>query len=93
MPLTRPELTSLKVFYSEDMVSDSGVQASPSDRKPKVVSQALLATHWPIELIAPEPAAVSDVCRVHDPAFVDGDDLPAIAEASEETERIGEAAR
>jgi hypothetical protein len=29
----------------------------------------------------------------HDPALVDGDDLPAIAEASEEPERIGEAAR
>lgn len=62
---------TLKVFYSEDMVSDSGVRTSPSDRKPKVVSEALLATGWPIELIAPEPSAVSDVCRVHDPDFVD----------------------
>lgn len=66
-----PVMRSLKVFYSEDMVSDSGVRASPSDRKPKVVSEALLATHWPVELVAPEPTAISDVCRVHDPAFVD----------------------
>jgi acetoin utilization deacetylase AcuC-like enzyme len=64
-------LESLKVFYSEDMVSDSGVRASPSDRKPKAVSDALLRRRWPIELVAPEPTAVSDVCRVHDPAFVD----------------------
>jgi acetoin utilization deacetylase AcuC-like enzyme len=68
---TRRALESLKVFYSEDMVSDSGVRASPSDRKPKAVSEALLQQRWPIELVAPEPAAVSDVCRVHDPAFVD----------------------
>jgi acetoin utilization deacetylase AcuC-like enzyme len=64
-------LQSLKVFYSEDMVSDSGVRSSPSDRKPKVVSEALLGTRWPIELVAPEPTAISDVYRVHDPAFVD----------------------
>jgi acetoin utilization deacetylase AcuC-like enzyme len=64
-------LQSLKVFYSEDMVSDSGVSGSPSDRKPKAVSDALRASHWPIELVAPEPTAISDVCRVHDPAFVD----------------------
>lgn len=66
-----PSPQSLKVFYSEDMVSDSGVRASPSDRKPKIVSQALQHTGWPLELIAPEPSAVSDVCRVHDPAFVE----------------------
>lgn len=64
-------LQSLKVFYSEDMVSDSGVRTSPSDRKPKAVSDALRASSWPIELVAPEPTAISDVCRVHDPAFVD----------------------
>lgn len=67
----QPAPRSLKVFYSEDMVSDSGVLVSPSDRKPKLVSEALLGTRWPIELVAPEPSAVSDVCRVHDPAFVD----------------------
>lgn len=71
MSRTAASLTSLKVFYSEDMVSDSGVRASPSDRKPKIVSQALLETAWPLELVAPEPTAVNDVCRVHDPAFVD----------------------
>jgi acetoin utilization deacetylase AcuC-like enzyme len=67
----QPTPGTLKVFYSEDMVSDSGVRASPSDRKPKIVSEALLRTRWPVELVAPEPTAISDVCRVHDPSFVD----------------------
>lgn len=63
--------SSLKVFYSDDMVSDSGVTTSPSDRKPKLVSDALLGKPWPIELVAPEPTTVADVCRVHDPGLVD----------------------
>jgi acetoin utilization deacetylase AcuC-like enzyme len=67
----RPELTSLKVLYSADMVSDSGVKASPSDRKPRAVSEALQGAGWPIELIAPQPTAIADICRVHDPSFVD----------------------
>jgi acetoin utilization deacetylase AcuC-like enzyme len=65
-------LHSLKVFYSEDMVSDAGgARVSPSDRKPKLVSEALLRTRWPIELVPPEPTPISAVCRVHDAAFVD----------------------
>ncbi len=60
----------LKVFYSPDMVSDAEQRRSPSDHKPRVVSQALLQKSWPIELIAPEPSALSDICRVHDPTFV-----------------------
>lgn len=71
MALSQMTLRTLKVFYSEDMVSDARAVVSPSDRKPKVVSEALQATRWPIELVAPEPTAISDVCRVHDPAFVD----------------------
>lgn len=71
MPGSRPPLHSLKVFYSEDMVSEAMTQISPSDRKPKIVAEALLATGWPIEMVAPEPSAISDVCRVHDQSFVD----------------------
>ena len=71
MTAVRPRLECLKVFYSEDMVSDAGRGRSPSDRKPKVIAEALARTKWPIQLVAPEPAAISDVCRVHDPAFVD----------------------
>ena len=67
---SRP-LQTLKVLYSEDMVSDSMVRASPSDRKPKAVSEALLRARWPIQLVAPEPSAIHDVCKVHEPSFVD----------------------
>lgn len=71
MTSQRAPLTSLKVLYSVDMVSDAGVRASPSDRKPRAVSEALGHVGWPIELVAPRPAAIADVCRVHDPRFVD----------------------
>lgn len=71
MTTARPALSSLKVFYSEDMVSDSGVKLSPSDRKPKIVSEALLQTGWPVELVRPEPTSIEDLCRVHDADFVD----------------------
>src|SRR5690606_5817081 len=63
--------TSLKVVYSSDMVSDAGRYTSPSDRKPMVVAEALLATDWLIEMIAPEPAALADLSKVHDPQFVE----------------------
>lgn len=64
-------LHALKVLYSEDMVSDSMVSVSPSDRKPKLVWQALLSAGFPVEIVAPQPIAVADVCQVHDPTFVD----------------------
>src|SRR4051812_18089220 len=53
-----------------DLVSDSGTRGSPSDRKPKALAEALLASGWPVELIAPEPMAVDHLFRVHDPSYV-----------------------
>lgn len=67
----RPKPTTLKVAYSLDMVSDAGRRGAPSDKKPLAVSQALLETSWPIELIRPEPTSIADLCRVHDQAFVE----------------------
>ena len=61
---------SLKVFYSDQMVSDAGSSFSPSDRKPRHVSRALGLKSWPIELVAPKPAALHDICRVHEASFV-----------------------
>lgn len=63
-------LASLKVFYSQDMVSESGRRVSPSDRKPREVADALLRRPWPIELIAPEPTPVADICRIHHEDYV-----------------------
>lgn len=62
---------ALRVFYSLDLVSDSGKAGSPSDRKPREVAEALIATGWPLELVAPEPVAIADICRVHDATFVE----------------------
>ncbi|HYQ41552.1 MAG TPA: hypothetical protein VER11_06285 [Polyangiaceae bacterium] len=64
-------LDTLKVFYSQDMVSESGRRISPSDRKPRDVAEALERKGWPIELIAPEPASVADICRIHDVRYVE----------------------
>jgi len=60
----------LQVLYSSDMVSDSGVRTSPSDRKPREVAEALLKTAWPIQLTPPQPVTFEDLCRVHDADFV-----------------------
>lgn len=68
----QPRLASLKVLYSADMVSDAGVKASPSDRKPRAVSEALQGAGWPVELVAPHPTTIADICKVHEPSFVDG---------------------
>jgi acetoin utilization deacetylase AcuC-like enzyme len=65
------QLGTLKVLYSEDMVSDSGVYASPSDKKPRAVAAALACTTWPIELVAPEPTSVENLSKVHDLSFVE----------------------
>lgn len=62
--------TRIQVFYSLEMVSDSGRQLSPSDHKPKDVAEALARTPWPLDLVAPEPSTREDLCRVHDPHFV-----------------------
>lgn len=67
----RPEPLTLKVLYSEDMVSDSGSRASPSDKKPRAVAEALAGRGWPIEFIAPEPTTVADLSKVHDLTFIE----------------------
>lgn len=67
--MTHP-LASLKAFYSPRMVADAERLASPSDRKPREVSQVVSRTPWPVDLVAPEPISVADICRVHDSRFV-----------------------
>lgn len=66
-----PTLTSLKTVYSIDMVADSGRASSPSAGKPRFVAEALQATGWPLEIVAPEPIPVETLHRVHDRQFVD----------------------
>ena len=61
---------TLKVLYSTDMVSNAGRGISPSDRKPLEVSSALGRTSWPVEIVAPEPSTLDDICRVHEARFV-----------------------
>jgi acetoin utilization deacetylase AcuC-like enzyme len=60
----------LQVFYSTEMVSDSGRMLSPSDHKPRDVAEAITRTPWPVDLVPPQPSTLEDLCRVHDPSFV-----------------------
>lgn len=72
MPFPEMPLTTIKVVYSTDMVSDSLRPLSPSARKPAIIADALAhQAHWPLEFVAPFPAAIDDLCRVHDCAFVE----------------------
>lgn len=66
-----PRAETLKVFFSNDLVAESGFVGSPSDRKPGLVAEALRLTPWPLELVAPEPTPVEEVFRVHDPSYVE----------------------
>lgn len=62
---------TLKVFFSNELVAESGFVGSPSDRKPGLVAEALRAMPWPLEFVAPEPTPVEEVFRVHDPTYVE----------------------
>ena len=66
-----PDRPMLKVLFSEDMVSNAYVHASPSDRKPRAMADALTRSGWPIELIAPEPTSIATLSKVHDLNFVE----------------------
>jgi acetoin utilization deacetylase AcuC-like enzyme len=63
-------LERLHAYYSEQMVSESGRPLSPSDHKPRDVAEALKRLPWPVDLVAPEPSTLEDLCRVHEPGFV-----------------------
>lgn len=69
--VTLPALPAIRVFYSEDLISEPLSAVSPSGGKPKSVFDALMGTGWAIEQVAPEPVDVVDLCRVHDPMFVE----------------------
>jgi acetoin utilization deacetylase AcuC-like enzyme len=70
MPAPSAPPKTLKVLYSEDLVADAEVPLSPSDRKPRPIAEALLASGWPIEIVAPHPVSIADLCRAHDPDYV-----------------------
>ncbi len=63
---------ALKVFYSEDLVSDARGSRSPSDRKPRLVWDAVAREDWSVRRVSPNPATIHDIYRAHDRSFVDG---------------------
>lgn len=70
MAAATPSPRTLKVLYSEDLVADAEVPQSPSDRKPRPLAEALLASGWPIEIVAPQPVSIVDLSRAHDHDYV-----------------------
>jgi acetoin utilization deacetylase AcuC-like enzyme len=61
----------MKTFFTEQMVCPS-FSFSPSAMKPRHVVASWLAAGIPLEVEAPEPATVEELCLAHDPAFVRG---------------------
>jgi acetoin utilization deacetylase AcuC-like enzyme len=67
----RPSLTSIPVFYSEQMVAETA-SFSPSAAKPRHVVAAWERDRLPITRHSFAPASELDLCLAHDPAFVRG---------------------
>jgi acetoin utilization deacetylase AcuC-like enzyme len=74
----RERLSSIPVFYSEQMLAEAN-SFSPSAGKPRHVLSAWRQAEFPVIVNAFEPAPVADLCLAHDPAYVRGilgGDLP-----------------
>ncbi|MET0553287.1 MAG: hypothetical protein ABW221_09630 [Vicinamibacteria bacterium] len=67
-----PAPQTLKVVYSDDMVSETSDARSVSAGKPRSVARALAERPWPLDFVAPEPVSLEALYRAHDPNFVDG---------------------
>ena len=61
----------MKVFFSDQMVADSK-SFSPSAGKPALAVQSWLAKGLPVDIVAPQPATVEQLCRAHREKYVRG---------------------
>ncbi len=64
-------MKALETLYSPAMVARSG-SYSPSAEKPAAVVEDLLTSGISLSIQAPAPVTREDLCRAHDPAYVDG---------------------
>ena len=62
-------MNAIPVFYTDEMLADSG-SFSPSAGKPKLVADAWRGAGLPIDWRGVAPATVEDLSLAHDPAFV-----------------------
>ena len=67
----RLHLPNIPVFYSEDMLAESG-SFSPSAGKPRHVLRAWQEAGLPIAVHPIAPASELDLCLAHDPVYVHG---------------------
>jgi len=62
-------MNAIPVFYSEDLLAESGTR-SPSPGKPKPVVEAWRSAELPIDVRPIRPATVEELSLAHDPYFV-----------------------
>jgi acetoin utilization deacetylase AcuC-like enzyme len=61
----------VKVFYAPEMLADPD-SMSPSAAKPEHVVRSWQSLGIPIEIVAPTPVSIEELCLAHDPEFVRG---------------------
>ncbi len=63
---------TIPVFYAPEQSASTNRSYSPSAQKPALVVAAWQQSGIPTRIIRPEPVTLTDLCRVHDPAYVRG---------------------
>ena len=65
-------MEKIKVVYNEKQVAVSGSKVSPSAMKPKYLADLLAVSEFKdqIEFVEPEPVSIEDICRCHNPEYV-----------------------
>lgn len=62
----------MNITYTENQAARNPDAYSPSAFKPKLLVQHLQALDRPLAIVQPAPATREDLCRAHDPDYVDG---------------------
>lgn len=68
-PMKQPEIP---IFYAPEQSASANRSYSPSAQKPALVVAAWQQSGIPIRIVRPTPVTLTDLCRVHDPAYVRG---------------------
>ena len=63
---------AIPVSYSPLQTAQNPSSFSPSAAKPSIVAAALLEQGYPVAFQRPRPLLFSELCRAHDPAYVQG---------------------
>ncbi len=67
-----PSLPCIPVCYSPRQSAKNPDSFSPSAEKPSIVAAALLEHAYPVRFFNPRPLLFAELCRAHDPSYVEG---------------------